>query len=707
MIRRFPYILLGILVMVWPLRLAAQADDSRSMLTTIAAGNPAGGGCDVAAAANEQAGHGFDLANLDRSASPCDDFFQFADGGWVKNHPIPAAYPSWGTFNKLREDNENALRKILDEAAADKSAKAGSNWQKIGDFYASCMDESAVETAGLKPIMPELQRIADIKDTVSLQAEIAHLQHQNVRAVFRFGAEQDFKNSTLVIAAARQGGLGMPNRDYYTKDDEKSEKLRTAYLQHVANIFKLAGDDEATASAEAKTVMGLETSFAKASMTPVETRDPNNVYHKMELAQVHELTPHFAWTEYFAEVGSPSVSDMNIGQPEFFKVVDASMASVPLADWKTYLRWQLLHAAAPSLSTKFVDENFDFYGKTLQGTQELLPRWRRCVQATDANLGEALGQFYVKENFPPEAKAKAVSMVKNLMDALRDDLATLDWMSPETRKQAAVKLDAIMIKIGYPDKWRDYSPYKVDRGPYVENVFRGGQFAVAHDLSEIGKPVDRTEWGMTPPTVNAYYNSSMNEIVFPAGILQPPFYDPKRDDAMNYGGIGAVIGHEMTHGFDDEGAKFDAQGNLKNWWTADDLKKFTERGDCVQKQFDGFEVEAGLHENGKLVEGESIADLGGLTIAYAALEKSLEGKPAPEKIDGFTPEQRFFLAFAQIWAGSGRAEFERMIVATNSHPLGRFRVRGPLSNMPAFAKAWSCKADSPMVRTEGQRCRIW
>ncbi len=706
MIRRAPFVLLGILMMLSPLSLAARRADSHQTLEIIAGEVLAGGGCATVGEADEQSGHGLDLADLDRGASPCDDFFQFADGGWVKSHPIPAAYPSWGTFNKLRQDNETALRKILDEAVADKKATTGSDWQKIGDFYASCMDESGIETAGMKPVGPELQRIADIKDAASLQAEIAHLQRDGVGAVFVFGSEQDYKNSTLVIATARQGGLGMPDRDYYTKEDDKSVKLRAAYAQHVTNIFKLAGDDDATAAAEAKTVMTLETSFAKVSMTRVERRDPDNTYHKTPVAQLGELTPHFAWNRYFAEVGTPPVSDVNIEQPEFFKAVDASLTSVPLTEWKIYLRWQLLHRAASSLSAKFVDENFDFYGRTLLGTQELLPRWRRCVQATDANLGEALGQYYVKANFPADAKAKAVAMVKNLMDALRDDLTTLDWMSPETRKQAAVKLDAIMIKIGYPDKWRDYSAYKVDRGPYVENVFRGAQFEMARDVAKIGKPVDRTEWDMSPPTVNAYYTSSMNQIVFPAGILQPPFYDPNRDDAMNYGGIGAVIGHEMTHGFDDQGAKFDAQGNLKNWWTGEDLKNFKERGDCIAKQFDEFEVEPGLHENGKLVEGESIADLGGLTIAYAAMEKSMAGHPAP-KLDGFTPEQRFFIAFAQIWAGSFRPEFGRMIVATNPHPLGPYRVKGPLSNMPVFAKAWGCKADSPMVRREELQCRIW
>ncbi len=705
MIRGAAFVVPGILMLLFPTGLAAQTAEPGRAATI--AGEISGGRCGVADGADDQAGHGFDLTNLDRSVAPCDDFFQFADGGWVKSNPIPPAYPSWGTFNKLRDANEDALRKILEEAAGDKNAALGSNWQKIGDFYASCMDESAIEAAGTKPLQTEFERIAAVKDSAGLQAELAHMQRDGVRALFRFGSAQDYKDSTQEIAELRQGGLGMPDRDYYTKDDEKSVKLRAAYVLHVTNMFKLLGDDEATAAAEAKAVMDIETTLAKASMTRVETRDPDKTYHKMTVAQLREVAPHFAWGEFFVEAGAPEVSSVNLAQPDFFKQVDASLGPVPLADWKVYLRWHLIHTAAPALSAKFVDENFAFYGKELQGTKELLPRWRRCVQATDMNLGEALGPYYVERNFPPAAKAKAVAMVKNLMDALRADLATLDWMSPATRQQAAVKLDAITIKIGYPDKWRDYSPFKVDRGPYVANARRGGEFAAAYDLAKIGKPVDRTEWGMTPPTVNAYYNSSINEIVFPAGILQPPFYDANRDDAMNYGGMGAVIGHEMTHGFDDQGAKFDAQGNLKNWWTPEDLKNFKERGDCVAKQFDEFEVEAGLHENGKLVEGESIADLGGVTIAHAAFEKSLEGKPEPPKIDGFTADQRFFLAFAQIWAGSFRPEYGRMIVATNSHPLGPYRVRGPLSNMPSFAKAWGCGANSPMVRPAEKRCRIW
>jgi putative endopeptidase len=704
MIRRVSFALLICVFLLFPLGVASQTDDSsRSAI----AAESSGGGCVAGVSTDEQTGHGFDLANLDRSISPCDDFFKFADGGWIKAHPIPPAYPRWGTFDQLRDNNEDILHQILEEAAKDKTAAPGSNLQKIGDFYASCMDETGIEAAGTKPLDAEFQRIAGLKSTEELQTEVARLQRVGVRALFRFESAQDYKDSTQVIAVARQGGLGLPDRDYYTRDDDKSKQLRADYLQHVTNTFKLLGDSDTTAAAEAKTVMDIETSLAKSSMTRVETRNPDNTYHKMQVAGLSQITPHFTWVSFLDGVGAPRLSELNIAQPDFFRAMDAVLVNVPLDDWKIYLRWHLIHSAAPALSSKFVDENFNFYGRKLQGTQEILPRWRRCAQSTDQQLGEALGQFYVQRAFPPEAKAKAVAMVKNLMAALRDDLATLDWMSPETRNQATVKLDAIMIKIGYPDKWRDYSAYRVDRGPYIENVRRGSAFAVAHDMSEIGKPVDRSEWGMTPPTVNAYYNSSMNEIVFPAGILQPPFYDPNRDDAMNYGGIGAVIGHEMTHGFDDQGAKFDAQGNLKNWWTAEDLANFKARGDCIQKQFDSFEVEPGLHENGKLVEGESIADLGGVTIAYAALQKSMEGKSAPPEIDGFTPEQRFFLAFAQIWAGSERPEYARMIVATNPHPLNRFRANAPLSNMPSFAKTWGCSANSPMVRPEALRCRIW
>jgi putative endopeptidase len=659
-----------------------------------------------ASAADDQ-GHGFDLANLDRSVAPCDNFYQFADGGWLKANPVPAAYSSWGTFNILHDRNEEVLRAVLEEAAKEKTAQRNSNWQKIGDFYATCMDESQIGSIGLTPLEPEFHRIAVIHDGATLQAEIARLQRQGVDAVFDYGPQQDFKNSSREIASIGQAGLALPDRDYYLKDDEKSKQIRDQYAQHVANMFKLLGDSDDTASAEAKTVLRIETSLAQASMSRVDRRDPDKTYHMQTLVEVHALTPHLNWNAYFEQIDSPRVDEINVRQPDFFKAADAALASVPLADWKVYLRWHLIHAAAPGLPKKFVDENFNFYGKTLTGAQELQPRWRRCVESTDRHLGEALGQYYVQRAFPPAAKASAQQMVRNLIAALRDDLQTLDWMSPATRQKAIEKLDAITPKIGYPDKWRDYSKFQVARDSYIQNIIRGDEFQNDYEMAKIGKPTDRAEWGMTPPTVNAYYSPTNNEIVFPAGILQPPFYDPNRDDAYNYGGIGAVIGHEMTHGFDDQGAKFDPKGNRTNWWTPEDLKNFTARGDCIAKQFDSYEAEPGLHENGKLVEGESIADLGGLTIALAAYHHSLASKPAPPDIDGFSPDQRFFLAWAQTWESNYRPELIRLLVTTNPHPLNQFRANGPLSNMPAFAKAFGCSATSPMVRPEDQRCRIW
>ena len=683
---------------------ASQTGDSTS--ATLA--SPPAGGCTAFADWKPDApGHGFDLANLDRSVKPCDDFFQFADGGWIKANPIPAAYPGWGSFNKLGERNEEVLHQILEEAAKNPKAAAGSSEQKIGDFYASCMNTEQVEGEGVRPLLSEFERISKIQNLTEMQAEVARLQGLGVDALFQFGSRQDFKNSSQELAQAAQGGLGLPDRDYYTKADEKTVKQRVAYVQHVGKMFELLGDNPEKAAAEAKTVMAIETKLAEASLTRVERRDPDKNYHKMDLAQLKTLTPQFSWESYFHDVGYPRIDTVNVGQPDFFRQLDQSLTAIPLPDWKTYLRWHLIHTAAPRLSSKFVDEDFDFYGRTMTGAKEILPRWKRCVQTTDRELGEALGQIYVQKAFPPEAKARALEMVHNLIAALRDDLSTLDWMGPETRKQALAKLDAITLKIGYPDKWRDYSAFHVDRGPYVANILRGREFEFHRELDKLGKPVDRTEWGMTPPTVNAYYSAPMNEIVFPAGILQPPFYDPHVDDALNYGGMGAVIGHELTHGFDDQGRKFDAQGNLKDWWTPDDTKSFQERADCVSKQFDSYVVEEGLHENGKLVLGESIADLGGLTIAHAALEKMWESKPPQKEIDGFTAGQRFFLAWAQIWASSNRPEFARLIVATNPHPLGRFRTIGPLSNMPAFSRAFGCSGGDGMARPGAERCRIW
>ncbi len=647
--------------------------------------------------------HGIDPADMDSTGKPCEDFYRYADGGWLKKNPVPPEFPSWGTFNELAERNREAQHKILEKLAREKSA-AGSEEQKLGDFYASCMDEPAIESAGAKPLEPELARIEKLGSLTELEAEVARLQSRGVSVLFGFGSQQDRKNSSEVIVEVSQGGLGLPDRDYYTKTDDKSKTLRDQYVDHVRKMFELLGDSAEKAAGQARTVLGIETKLAEASMTRVERRDPEATYHRMTPEELKSLTPSFSWVAYFKDIDAPSISAINVGQPKFFEALNGELSRVPLADWKTYLRWHLVHSAAPSLSSKFVQENFDFFSKTLQGTKEIQPRWKRCVQSTDGQLGFALGKLYVKDHFPPEAKQNADRMVKNLIAALRDDLQSLTWMGPETRKAALEKLNAFTPKIGYPDKWRDYSSYEVSRGPYLENVSNGRRFETRRDLAKIGKPVDRTEWGMTPPTVNAYYNPPRNEIVFPAGILQPPFFDPKADDAVNYGGIGAVIGHEMTHGFDDQGRKFDAKGNLKNWWSAEDQKNFEERAKCVEKQFDAFVVQGDLHENGKLVLGESIADLGGLTIAYKAYEKSLEGKPRPAAINGLTGQQRLFLSWARVWASNDRPEFERMMVTVNPHPLDRFRAVGAPSNTPEFAKAFGCQAGDPMVRAE--RCQI-
>ena len=651
-------------------------------------------------------GHGFDVSNMDRSVSACQSFFQYANGGWTKNNPVPAAYSSWGRFNELAEKNREVVHQILEDAAKNTTAARGSNEQKIGDYYAACMDEASIEAAGLKPIQAELDRISKIKDQQSLQAEVAHLHTIFIPVMFRFGSGQDYKDATQVIGQLNQGGLTMPDRDYYLNPDEKSKAIRAKYVTHVTKMFQLLGEDAAAAASEANAVMAIETKLAEASMKREDLRDPNARYHRMKVADLKALAPEFEWDTYFKGIGV-NLADLNVGMPDFVKAEGKQLTTTSLDDWKTYLRWHVVNARATALPKKFVEEDFDFRGRTLTGTQELLPRWKRCVQSTDQALGEAVGPFYVKKAFSPEAKARAVTMVQNLITALHDDLETLSWMSETTRQRATVKLEAFMRKIGYPDKWRDYSALKIDRDSYAANIDRASAFEVRRNLAKIAKPVDRTEWGMTPPTVNAYYNPSMNEIVFPAGILQWPFYDPSADDAINYGGIGVVIGHEMTHGFDDSGAKFDPQGNLKNWWTDEDLAKFKTRAQCIIDQFDSYEVQPGLHEKGRLVTGESIADLGGLAIAYAAFQKSMQGKPRPPDIDGFTPEQRFFLGYAQIWAQNVRPEYERQLVVTDSHPLGRFRVNGPLSNMPTFAQAFQCKDGDPMVRPPEKRCQIW
>jgi putative endopeptidase len=645
-----------------------------------------------------------DKTDLDTSVNACVDFNQYANGGWLKKNPIPPAYSSWGVGNVLAEHNREVLRTILENSAKAK-AQPGSNEQKIGDYYTSCMDEAAVEKLGLEPLQPELGRIAAIKSVADLQTEIAYLHAHGLPAVFFFGSAPDRKNSEEVIAAAGQGGLGMPDRDYYLKDDPKSKEIRDQYVKYVQTIFQLAGDSTEAATAEAANLLALETRLANASMTRVQRRDPDATYHRMTLQQASELTPQFSWTLYYKSLGVPDGAAINVSTPDFFKEVDKDLSAIPLADWQNYLRFHTINALAPALSAKFVDANFDFFSKTLRGTKEQLPRWKRCVASTDRALGEALGQVYVKEAFPPAAKARMVEMVNNLAGALGSDIKGLDWMSDATKKQALAKLDAFTRKIGYPDKWRDYSSLSVDRGPYTQNLIRARIFETRFEFNKIGKPVDKGEWGMSPPTVNAYYNPARNEIVFPAGILQPPFFDLTRDDAYNYGSAGAVIGHEMTHGFDDQGSKFDAKGNLVNWWTPDDKAAFQKEAECIQRQFDEFPV-GDVHINGKLVSGESIADLAGLKIAYAAYEKSQQGKER-KVIDGFTPEQRLFLGYAHSWAANGRPEAERLQATTDPHPLDRFRANAPLTNLPEFASAFGCKADDPMVRPPDKRCVVW
>lgn len=647
---------------------------------------------------------GIDLNNLDRTCKPCQDFYQFANGGWIRRNPIPAAYPAWGTFSVLAERNRNVLHSILDQAAAS-HPKAGSNEQKIGDFYASCMDVPAIDAAGSKPIAADLA-LAAAATPSNIGSTLAALQRDGVDAFFGFGPEPDFKDSSQNIAALEQAGLGLPDRDYYLKTDAKSVSIRTAYQAHVQKMLELLGDSPQTAAAESAAVLRAETVLAQNSMSRVERRNPQNIYHKMTFAQVETLAPTLQLDSYFKNSGVSTGVPINVLQPAFFKALSTQIQALGANDLHAYLRWHVVHAFASALPTAFVDENFNFYSKTLQGTSQQLDRWKRCTRATDGALGEALGQVYVARAFPPSAKARALSMVKNIKAELRDDFSTLSWMSPQTRAKAVGKLDAFLLKIGYPDKWRSYAALTITRGPYAANVMAANRFETDYENAKIGKPVNRAEWEMTPPTVNAYYDPTVNEIVFPAGILQPPFFNKDADMAVNYGAIGAVVGHESTHGFDDEGRQFDAQGNLTDWWTPQDAARFKARAKCVVDQWNALQPLPGVHENGELVEGEEIADLGGLTIAYKAFEKWQAQHPR-QVIDGFTPEQRFFLGFAQVWAGSERPQFVRLLAQTDVHGYDKFRVNQTLSDMPQFAKAFFCKLNQPMVRPKSQQCQIW
>lgn len=646
----------------------------------------------------------FDTSALDRTADPCADFYQFSCGGWVKNNPIPPDQAVWGRFSELGEYNRQVLHEILENAA--KATKRTANEQKIGDYYASCMDEDGINKKGIAVLKLEFDRINGLTSKADLPALVAHLHLEQVNVFFNFTSGADFKNAKEVIGQADQGGLSLPERGYYLKTDPKSVELRKAYQEHVTNMFKLLGDTPEKAAAEAQTVMKIETALAQGSMDVVERREPSNIYHKMSEQDWQALSPGFSFTKYLTDLGAPSLTSLNVAVPDFYKALDTQLKDISLDDIKTYLRWHVVHSQATILPTDFVNENFNFFGKTLTGAKELRARWKRCVAATDGDLGEALGDAYVAKVFPPEAKARTLKMVKALEEALRQDITTLPWMTEETRKQALIKLDAIQNKIGYPSKWRDYSTLKIVRGDAIGNSLRSNEFEARRQFNKIGKPLDKQEWQMTPPTVNAYYDPTENDINFPAGILQPPFYDFKADDGLNFGGIGAVIGHELTHGFDDQGSQFDKDGNLRNWWTEADTKAFNEREQCIVDEYSSFIVTDDVHLNGKLTLGENTADNGGLRIADMALQNTekAEGKE-PGKIDGFTQEQRLFLGWGQIWCQNQTDQVARLRAQVDPHSPGNNRVNGVVRNMPEFQRAWGCKTGQPMVAENA--CHVW
>jgi putative endopeptidase len=645
------------------------------------------------------------VVDLDRGVAACTDFYHFANGGWLKANPIPPQYSTWGSFNELNERNNLLLRDVLESAARQAKTTRDSDTRKVGTFYASCMDSAGAEAAGMKPLAVEMQHIDAIANRTQLVAQIAHMHAAGLGGLFNFGSDQDAKNSSLVIATAFQGGLGLPNREYYVKQGPASDKIRENYVAHISRTFVLAGESSDAAREDASRVMALETKLAAASLTPVQLRDPTASYHPMSLEQADALMPGFQWQQYLSELGLARLTSVNIGQPDFFKAVSSAIQDAPIDDWKAYLRWKLLDAAASSMSSNFVNEDFSFRS-TLTGAREMLPRWRRCLSSADRVVGEALGREYVKVAFTPEAKKKALEMADNLRAVMKERIEHADWMSEATRKQALVKLASFNRKIGYPDTWRDYSSLRVESAPYVVNILNARRFGAERDRAKIGKPVDRGEWGMTPPTVNAYYNPQLNEVVFPAGRLQAPFFRPTYDEGANYGGIGGTIGHEMSHGFDDEGRQFDAQGTLRDWWTAEDAKRYTERATVVEKQYDAYTVLDTVHVNGKLTLGENLADVVGVSVAFDAMERALAGKPRTT-IDGFTPEQRFFLAYAQARRANVRPEQARLAIQTDPHSPGEYRVNGPLSNMPQFAKAFGCKPGDPMVRPDSLRANIW
>jgi putative endopeptidase len=649
---------------------------------------------------------GFSIDNIDKTLDPCVDFYQYACGNWLKKAEIPADQSAWVSFVELDERNLVTLREILEKASANDSGRSPID-QKVGDFYSSCMDEKTVDAKGLDSLKPELDRISTVSDKATLIDAVARVHLAGPNPLFNFYSNSDLHNADQVIAYIDQGGLSLPDRDYYIKDDARMTEMRKHLVDEVTQMFTLAGQSPRQAAESAQTVLRIETALAKDSMDRTLRRDPKTRDHKMTREAAVALAPNFYLDRYFAATGAPSFSELNVSNPEFFKQVNGVLESESLDNLKIYVSWHLLRGAAPWLSQPFVDASFKMR-QALTGQKEIQARWKRCVELTDNSLGEALGQKYVEVTFGPDGKQRMLKMVDALEQSLDTDIQGLSWMTEETKKQAKIKLQAIRNKIGYPDAWRDYSSLTVVRGDLLGNFLRANEFESRREIAKIGKPLDRKEWGMTPPTVNAYYSSSYNEIVFPAGILQPPFFDKKMDDAVNFGGIGLVIGHELTHGFDDQGRKFDPQGNLHDWWTPEDGKEFEKRVSCVADEYSSFVAVDDLKLNGRLTLGENTADNGGARIALMALERMIaEDKTGKEgeKIDGYTPEQRFFLGFARVWCEKRRPESARMQVTTNPHSPGKWRVNGVVQNMPEFQQAWGCKAGQPMVSANA--CHVW
>ncbi len=647
-----------------------------------------------------------DVANIDTTVRPQDDFYSYANGQWMKNNPIPSTETRWGAFTILQDNTNKKLKVLLEEAAANTSAKSGSNEQKVGDFYASGMDSIAIEKAGISPLKSSFDEIQAMKDKNDFLKLVAKYQRTGVAPLFNFYVYQDMKVSTAYIPYADQGGLSLPDRDYYVNTDERSIEIRKEFISHLERMFKLMGDDEATAKANAQTIMRLETQMAKASMTRVEMRDPYASYNKKTIAEANKVTSTIDWNAHFNAAGLKDVKEFIMSQPKFFAEVDKMIKTEKMEAWKTYMRWHLVSSFAGKLNQAFVAESFAFNGKTMNGAKEMKPRWKRVLGDIDGGVGEALGSVYVKRYFPEEAKQRCIEMLTNMQAVYRERIGKLDWMGDSTKQQAIAKLDVFIKKIGYPDKFKDYTPLTIDRSSYVMNIIRSNEFAFDEMIKKLGKPVDKTEWGMTPHTINAYYNPNINEIVFPAGILQFPFFDPTVDDAINYGGIGAVIGHEMTHGFDDQGCQFDKEGNLKNWWTEEDNRRFKEKTKMLVDQYSAYTVLDNVHVNGELTLGENIADVGGINIAYDAFKRTAQGK-ANEKIDGFTADQRFFLSWAQVWRQNITPENLNQRIVTDPHSPGKYRTNGPLTNMPEFYEAFGVKEGDKMYRPAADRVKVW